>query len=129
MFSKLFSLLLILTIVYVGAVFVVPDIADTYGHREWNEKIRMMKRASELDASVWSGSIMSRATDIAKPYIDSSKTLVKDIQTTTTTLSEEVGIKATQTKQAVDSVQKVYTAVQWARDDMQKLTNFWTGAR
>ncbi len=52
MFSKLFSLLLILAIGYVGAVFVVPDIADTYGYREWNEKIRMLKRASELDTTL-----------------------------------------------------------------------------
>ncbi len=55
---------------------------------------------------------MTRATDIAKPYIDQSKTLVKDIQTTTATLSQEVEIKAEQTKQAIESAEKAYTAVQ-----------------
>lgn len=48
---------------------------------------------------------MEGITDIAKPYIDESKTVTKQVQETVTTKTEQV-------KQAADSVQKAYKAVE-----------------
>lgn len=124
MFSKLIAFLFIIGIIYIGAIFILPEVTDTYGNKSWNDAVRSFKAKLDTDnAHFWSGaSLMEGITDIAKPYIDESKTVTKQVQETVTTKTEQV-------KQAADSVQKAYKAVEWAKNDVQKLTNFGTGTK
>ena len=43
MFIKLLSILVVLSVSYTAAVFISPEIADTYGDAEFNAKIRIFK--------------------------------------------------------------------------------------
>jgi hypothetical protein len=124
MLSRIFAIVLILSILYIGSVFLLPDIADTYGHKSWNDSLRSLKSRIDTDNADFSSgwAIIDRVTDIAKPYIDESKAVTKQIQETVTTKTEQV-------KQAADSVEKAYKAVEWAKTDMQKLTTFGSGSR
>ena len=124
MLTKLFALFTIVGIVYTGVVFVFPETADTYGMKSWNDAIRWFKSKIDTDnAHFSSGStLIDNITDIAKPYIDESKSVTKQLQETMTTKVEQV-------QKAADSVEKVYEAVEWARKDVQKVTEFGTGSR
>lgn len=124
MFTKLFALFTIVGILYTGAVFVIPETADTYGMKSWNDAIRWFKSKIDTDnAHFSSGStLIDNITDIAKPYIDESKSVTKQLQETMTTKVEQI-------QKAADSVEKIYEAVEWAKKDVQKVTEFGTGSR
>ncbi len=124
MFTKLLAFFCIITIVYIGTIFMLPEIADTYGMKSWNDTIRSLKAKLDTDnAHFGSGkTLIDGISDIAKPYIDESRAVTKQVQETVTTKTEQV-------KKAADSVEKAYQAVEWAKKDVQKLTDFWTGSR
>lgn len=65
---------------------------------------------------------MQSAQDIAKPYIDETKNRANQIKTTLDT-------KTTEVKQAAESVQGAYKAVEWAKNDIQKLSTFGSGSK
>jgi hypothetical protein len=116
MFTRLFALVLLIGVVYGGFIFLAPEFADMYGNREWNEKIRMIKRATELDQASSIGSIVDKATDVARPYIDNTQTVVRDLQGTIDTKTE-------QAKQVIDATQKMYQSVEDAKSKLQNFTS------
>ncbi len=120
--TKIFSLLLIFAILYIGGIFLFPELSDTYGSKKINNSIRDFKAKIDSDsANFWSGwAIIDKVTNIAKPYIDGSKEVTNQLKTTIETKTE-------QAKQAADSVEKAYKAIEWAKTDVEKLTKFWTG--
>jgi hypothetical protein len=107
MFSRVFSFLLLLSVIYLGTIFILPEIADTYGNKSWNDTVRALKSKIETDSGALSGRtpLIDRVNDIAKPYIDETKSVVGQVQTTIDTKTEQV-------KQASESVQKAYDALQ-----------------
>lgn len=126
MFSRLIGLIFLLAAGYLLVVFAAPDIADQYGNKELNAKIRAIKEQSlsfgsgELSPSSLFDELTGKATEFAsgtKQLIDESKQTVNQIQTTVTEKTEQV-------KQAADSVQKAIDAVNTAKDDVQKVTTF-----
>jgi hypothetical protein len=125
MFTKFLAFLMLIGIVYIGGVFLLPDITDSYWIKSWNTTIRNLKAKLESDhpTNFSSGStLIEKVTDIAKPYVDESKAVTNQVKTTIETKTEQV-------KQAADSVEKAYKAVEWAKSDVEKLTQFWSGGR
>ncbi len=124
MLTKLFAFFTIIGILYTGAIFVIPEITDTYGMKSWNNTVRWFKSNLDADRAHFSSgsTLMDSLTDIAKPYIDESKSVTRQVQ-------ETVNTKATQVKQAADSVGKAYEAVEWAKKDVQKVIEFGTGSK
>ncbi len=124
MFSKLIAFLFIIVILYIGAIFILPEMADTYGSKSWNNIVRSFKAKIDTDnAHFGSGkTLIDGISDIAKPYIDESKAVTKQVQETVTTKTEQV-------KKAADSVEKAYQAVEWAKNDVQNVTKFGTGSK
>lgn len=121
-FSKLFASVLILLTTYVASVFVFPDLADRYGDIEINTQIRSLK--SKLDTfgswGLQSTSLIENAQNIAKPYIDETKNTAAQIQKT---LLE----KTEQAQKAANSIEKAYTAVESAKNDVKTIINANSG--
>ncbi len=124
MFTKLFALFILIGVLYTGAIFIIPDVADSYGMKSWNDTLRWFKSKLDTDTAHFSSgsTLIDNITDIARPYIDETKAVTKQVQ-------ETVTIKSMQVKQAADSVEKAYQAVEWAKKDVQKLTEFGSGSR
>lgn len=124
MLTRLFAFLLLVGILYILGVFFIPNFADTYGNREFNTKIRSLKWEFENFSSggIEAKSLIQSAQDIAKPYIDETKNRANQIKTTLDT-------KTTEVKQAAESVQGAYKAVEWAKNDIQKLSTFGSGSK
>lgn len=128
MLSKLISLITIIVVIYLGLVFLAPDFIDTYGSISLNEKIRMAKRASELDRTLnttWS--LIDKATDIAKPYIDESKNVVNESKDTIINVNNVLTEKTEQAKQVIESAQDTYNKAQETKSKIDWLSNFGTG--
>lgn len=127
MISKLIAVLVIFIVVYTWLIFLTPNFIDTYGITSFNEKVRMIKRASELDRSFEStGSLVEQASDIAKPYIDESKKIVEETKSTIETVNTVVTEKTEQAKQAIQTAQEAYDKAQEAKNKIENLTNFGT---
>lgn len=47
MIAKFFALLLLAVTLYGIGIFATPELADTYGNKEWNTKIREYKKSFE----------------------------------------------------------------------------------
>ncbi len=107
MFSRILAIGIIIVVSYTTAVFTIPDIADIYGNKSWNDTLRSLKVRLDTDnAKFGSGmSLSERAGNIAKPYIEETQAVTKQVK-------ETVGTKTEQIKQAAESVQKAYTAVE-----------------
>lgn len=128
MISKFIALFVLLVVVYVGLIFLAPDFTDTYGISSLNEKVRMLKRASELDRTFSdTGSLVDKANDIAKPYVDESKKMIDTTKQTIETVNSVVTEKTEQAKQVINTAQEAYDKAQDAKEKLDTLTNFWTG--
>ena len=109
MLSKLISLLTIIVVIYLGLVFLAPDFIDTYGSLSLNEKIRMAKRASELDRTFNStGSVFNKTTDIAKKYKEEWQNLVNESKDAINNVNNVLTEKTEQAKQVIESAQDTY---------------------
>ena len=106
------------------SLFLAPDFTDTYGNREFNMNVRSIKWTLENFSSwgIEARSLMQSAQDIAKPYIEETKNTANQIKSTFDTKTAEV-------KQASESVQNAVKAVEWAKTDLQKLSNFGTWSK
>ncbi len=103
-------------------VFVKPDIADQYGDKELNAKIRALKDSS-LKIGSWSalsGSLFENITNTSKNVIEEGTRTINQIETTVKQKTEEV-------RDTANSVQDAVNAVNAAKSKVENLTNFsWT---
>ena len=118
MFSKLIAFIFLLTGFYVLSVFVFPDIADHYGNKDINNKIRTIKDQS-LDYASWSES----PTSLAEKLIQTSKDMVNETEQTIQNTQKIVTEKTEQVQKTADSVQKAYNAIEEAKTNITNLTN------
>jgi hypothetical protein len=51
MIAKIFAILIIASIGYIGSIFLIPDLADTYGNPSLNATIRLWKVKLESTGS------------------------------------------------------------------------------
>jgi methyl-accepting chemotaxis protein len=119
MFSRLIGFILLLIGVYILMIFIKPDIADQYGDKEINAKIRALKDSS-LKLGSWamlSGSLFENVTSTSKNIIEEWTRTVKQIQTTVEQKTQEV-------KDTANSVQEAVDAVNAAKSKVENLTNF-----
>ncbi len=131
MIAKLFWLFIIALVVYGGAIFIAPDIADTYGNKEFNTVIRLWKLRLESTGSGWvsSKSLIESARDIAKPYIDESQKAVKEVQNTAEEIKTTIDTKTEQVSKAIDSTQKAINSVNKAKEDIGNTLRFSSWSR
>jgi peptidoglycan hydrolase CwlO-like protein len=131
MFAKLFALLLLAATLYGVGIFATPKLADTYGNKEWNTKIREYKKSFENFSSGWltPKSLMESAQDIAKPYIDESQKTIQEVQNTAKEIKTTIDTKTEQVSQAIDSTQKALDGVNKAKEDIQNTLRFSSGSR
>lgn len=128
MISRILAAITILVVIYVWLIFLAPELADTYGIQSVNEKVRMMKRAAELDRTdMLTWSFMDKAADIAKEYKDETIKVVDETKKTIETVNSVVTEKTEQVKQATQAAQEAYDKAQEAKNKFDTLTNFWTG--
>lgn len=128
MLSRLIAFLLLLSVLYVWAVFLIPELTDTYGIKSINEKIRIFKRASELDRVVnSSGSLLDKTKDIAKPFVEKGENIVNQTADSLKEVNTIVSEKTEQAKQVIESAQETYNKAQETKNKLDTLTNFWTG--
>lgn len=128
MISRIIAAIILVVVLYICLVFITPEFADKYGSSSFNENIRMIKRASELDRTQGdTGSIVDKTIDIAKPIFDESKNLVKETKDTIGNVNTVVNEKTEQAKQAAQSAQDAYNKAQEAKTKLNALTNFGTG--
>lgn len=107
----------------MGSVFLFPDFTDSIGNASWNTKLRNIKNSLESASGVLitDKPLIKSVTDIAKPYIDETRTTTEKMQTTIETKTQEI-------QQAADSVKKAYDALEWAKNDVKKITTFGSGS-
>lgn len=128
MISRIIAAIIVVVVVYICLVFIRPDFADKYGSQSFNENIRMIKRASELDRIQGdTGSLVDKTIDKAQPFFDESKNLVKETKDTIGNVNTMVNEKTEQAKQAAQSAQEAYNKAQEAKNKLNTLTNFGTG--
>lgn len=120
MFIRLFGTIIILITLYLMLVFVAPNIADQYGDRDINAKIRNIKNrslefASGSDSPV---SLFEKIRGSAIPYIEDTKSTVKWLETT-------VNTKVIQAQEAKVAVENAYSGVVDATQKIKALTGTW----
>lgn len=117
MFVRLFGSVVILVTLYLMLVFVAPNLADQYGDRDINAKIRNIKNqslefASGSDSPV---SLFEKIKGSATPYIEDTKNTVKWIEAT-------VNTKVIQAQEAKVAVENAYSGVVDATQKIKALT-------
>ncbi len=120
MLTRLVALIIIFVFIYLLGVFLLPTLADKYGNASYNKKIREFKKEMEKDPGS-SESIYENIRNTTKTYVDESKSTADQIQKTVRQKTQEI-------KNTVTSVQDAYTAMEKAKNDLQKLTIFSTGS-
>ena len=117
MVSRLFGSILFLVVLYVMAVFVLPDIADTYWDKGLNAKIREYKDRSLQFASGSDSatSLFGKITESTSTYIESTK---KSVQT----LEATVNTKVNQVQEASSALENAYSGIMDATHKIQNLT-------
>lgn len=131
MIAKLFWLIVLLSVSYVGAVFIAPEKADLYGNASLNATLRIWKLRLESTWSGWvsSKSLIENARDIAKPYIDESQKAVKEVQDTAVEIKTTIDTKTEQVSKAIDSTQKAINSVNKAKEDIGNTLRFSSWSR
>lgn len=117
MFTRIFWLVFIVSILYILFIFVAPDISDTYWNKEINTKIRNIKDKS---LQIWSGwdspvSIFEKLKWTTNTYFNESKNTIKTIETT-------VNTKVDQAKDVSVAVENAYSGVVDVAQKIQILT-------
>lgn len=129
MFSRLLAFIILVISGYVLLVFFLPEIADHYGNKEFNSKIRTIK---EQSLTIWSwnetpDSLWKDFSSKAEGIRDSGQQFIDDSRKTATQIQSTIEEKNTQAQQAAESVEKAYDAVNTAKTDIERLTTFsWT---
>jgi flagellar hook-basal body complex protein FliE len=123
MFARLILLGFITSIIYILWVFSFPDFIDTYGNTSLNAKIREYKQLS-LDFA--SGS--ENPTSLVEKLTNTSQKYINETKETYSTLENTVSGKIQDVKVAADSVEKAYTAINEAKDNINNVisTLSWT---
>ena len=117
MLSRLFALVCIIVLLYIMWVFLLPNIADQYGDKSLNAKIRDFKNQS-LQFASWSDtpqSLFEKVKSNTDTYIKETKEQAKELETT-------VNTKIEQAKEASNAVQNAYSGVIDAKQKIQVLT-------
>lgn len=117
MLIRLVSFIIILVTLYLMLVFVAPNIADQYGNKDFNTKIRNIKNeslefASGSDSPV---SLFEKMKNSVTPVIEDTKNTVKDIETT-------VNTKVIQAQEAKVAVENAYSGFVDATQKIKALT-------
>lgn len=129
MFSRLLAFIILVISGYVLLVFFLPEIADHYGNKEFNSKIRTIK---EQSLTIWSwnetpDSLWKDFSSKAEEIRDSGQQFIDDSRKTATQIQSTIEEKNTQAQQAAESVEKAYDAVNTVKTDIERLMTFsWT---
>ncbi len=122
MIFRLISFGILISIFYTFFVFFFPEMADKYGKKELNAKIRNIKTAT-LEFSSGSEnplSLFEKVKDSSTLYIEETKKTYNHIENT-------LSGKVNDIKEAADSAQKAYNAVTEAKKDIEKAFSVsWT---
>ncbi len=125
MIVRLFALILILLVLGVGTIFLFPDFADRVGSSTLNTSIRKLKHQTE-NIGVLSGS--SNPMSLMENFSDNTTQITNEVRSTATQIKSTLETKTQEVKQAADSVQNAYQAVEKAKNDIQKVSVFQTGS-
>ncbi len=117
MFSRLFGSILIAGILYGMLVFVAPDLADQYGNRDINAKIREYKDKSLhfASGSSASGTLFDNIKWTATSYLDETKKNIEWFQIT-------VNTKVSQVQEVWLAIESAYSGVMDAKRKIQNLS-------
>lgn len=131
MLGKLFALLLLSWVTYVGGVFFFPEIANRYGNTGLNTHILEIKWKLDNFASTGAStdSLVHSIQWVVSPYIDDAKGIVKQWQDAAYQVQKTVGEKAVQAEKAKNSLENAYKAVDTARQDFKNLSTFNSGSK
>lgn len=126
MFSRLFAFIILIVSGYILLVFLFPEIADQYGNKELNVKIRNIKEQSLM---IWSwnetpDSLWKNFSNKAEELGASSQKIIDDSKQTAAQIQTTIEEKTIQVQQAANSVEKAYNAVNAAKTDIERLTSF-----
>ncbi len=125
MIARLFALILILLVVGVGTIFLFPDFADRIGNPTLNASIRKLKHQTE-NIGALSGS--SNPKSLIENLSNNAVEMTNEVRSTATQVKSTIDTKTQEVKQAADSVQNAYQAVEKAKNDIQKVSIFQTGS-
>ena len=131
MFWKIFALLLLSLVGYIGGVFFFPEIVNQYGNKELNLHILEMKWKLDNFASTGSSrqSLIDSAGWVLSPYLDSAKGVIKQWQDVANQVQHTIEEKAVQAEKAKNSLENAYKAVDTAKQDFKNLSNFNSGSK
>lgn len=144
MFIKFIAFISLLGGSYLLSVFVLPEVADQYGNKELNAKIRDIKEKSLhfasgsdsawsiadkiFDVSKWiaieAQVKLASGAEITNSVIDTGRVFIDETKQTLENTEQVLTEKTEQAKKAAESAQKAYEATQQAKIDFQNLTNF-----
>lgn len=131
MFWKIFALLLLSLVGYIGGVFFFPEIVNQYGNKELNLHILEMKWKLDNFASTGSStqSLIDSAGWVLSPYLDSAKGVIKQWQDVANQVQHTIEEKAVQAEKAKNSLENAYKAVDTVKQDFKNLSNFNSGSK
>lgn len=118
MLARIIGLIFFLGGIYILLIFLSPEIADQYGNKEINTKIRNIKNYS-LDMSSGSTdpkSLIDNLTNAGKNVMSDAEKVTKDITHT-------VDIKVKQVQQATDAVGDAVGSVKTATHAIKNVVN------
>ncbi len=117
MLSRIFWFAIIICVLYMMAVFVIPEFTDKYGDKDFNTKIRNYKDASLKFASGWESpvSLFEKLKTTTTEYTDATKTQIKSAETI-------INTKINQTKEATQAIENAYSGIVDAKNKIQVLT-------
>lgn len=125
MIARFLALILLCIVVGVGMIFLFPEFADRIGNPTWNASIRNLKHQAE-NIGTFSGA--SNPKSLIENLSNNAKDMTHDLQSTATQVKNTIETKTQEVKQAADSVQNAYQAVEKAKNDIQKVSVFQTGS-
>lgn len=126
MILKLFSFLLVLFVSYTLVVFFAPEVADMYGDADVNAKIRNFKEQilSFSSGATDATSLYDKIKMTWEGYLQNTQETYSGIESKAREIQLTLSGKVEDVKEAVDSVQKAYDAIEEAKKDLNKALNF-----
>lgn len=106
-------------------IFLFPEFADRIGNPTWNASIRKLKHQTE-NIGTFSGS--SNPKSLIENLGTNAREITNEMRSTATQVKGTIETKTQEVKQAADSVQNAYQAVEKAKNDIQKVSVFQTGS-
>ncbi len=131
MLGRLIGIVILLGTLYVLAVFVVPEKLDTYGNKGINIWIRGIKNTADSISQENPKTLVQTLQDsintistTASGFIASGASLIDESKKTYDTTKAVVDTKIEEINTATESVKKAYNALDEAKKNIEKLTNF-----